>query len=50
MLQIYYRFVDATSGGRVYQSNWMSRHGIPPVPAWAVCWLFILSGKIRRSR
>jgi hypothetical protein len=38
MLQLYYRFVDATSGGRVYHAHWMSKLGIPPVPAWTVLW------------
>jgi hypothetical protein len=40
--QCYYYLLDATSGGRVYQSHWMSRRGIPPVPAWTVVWFFSL--------
>lgn len=33
--------IDATSKGRVYQSRWMWRYGIPPVPLWLVCWFVI---------
>ena len=36
----YDRLVDAVSGGRVYQSRWMSGLCIPPVPAWTVSWFF----------
>jgi hypothetical protein len=36
----YYCLLDAVSGGRVYHGRWMSRLGIPPVPAWTVNWFF----------
>ena len=36
----YYRLVDAVSGGRLYHARWMSKLGIPPVPAWTVNWFF----------
>ena len=36
----YYCLLDAVSGGRAYHSRWMSRLGIPPVPAWTVEWFF----------
>jgi hypothetical protein len=47
MLQLYYRLVDATSGGRVYHARWMSRLGIPPVPLWTVLWALKLSAKAK---
>jgi hypothetical protein len=46
----YYCLVDATSGGRVYQTHWMSMHGIPPVPAWTVVWFFDLRDWCRGRR
>jgi len=48
-LKRYYEYcLDATSGGRVYHARWMSRLGIPPVPAWAVEWFFRLKEWYRR--
>jgi hypothetical protein len=37
--------LDAVSGGQVYHGRWMSRLGIPPVPAWTVKWFFDLKDK-----
>ena len=42
--------VDALSGGRLYHSQWMSRHNVPPVPAWTVQWLFNFKDWCRRRR
>ena len=36
----YYCLLDAVSGGRLYHARWMSKLGIPPVPAWTVSWFF----------
>jgi hypothetical protein len=43
----YYRLLDAMSGGRVYHARWMSKLGIPPVPAWTVEWFFNLRDRCR---
>jgi hypothetical protein len=48
----YYGLLDAVSGGNLYHGRWMSKLGIPPVPAWTVLWFFSLrdrlSGRGRR--
>ena len=37
--------------GWVYHTHWMSRHGIPPLPMWLVCWFVIpLEAWRRRKR
>ncbi len=46
---LYYRLLDATSGGLVYHGPWMSKLGIPPVPMWTVAWFFNLQRRWRRS-
>ena len=45
--QGYYHLLDAVSGGRVYHPRWMSKLGIPPVPAWTVVWFFDLQNWCR---
>jgi len=47
--QGYYHLLDAVSGGRVYNPRWMSKLGIPPVPAWTVVWFFDLKELVPRS-
>ena len=49
MKQGYYHLLDAVSGGRVYHPRWMSKLGIPPVPAWTVVWFFDLKELVPRS-
>lgn len=46
----YYCLLDAVSGGRVYHGRWMSRLGIPPVPAWTVNWFFALKDQCSGRR
>jgi hypothetical protein len=46
----YYRLLEALSGGNVYQPYWMSKLGIPPVPAWTVEWFFNLKDWCRGRR
>jgi hypothetical protein len=46
----YYCLLDAVSGGRLYHGRWMSRLGIPPVPAWTVQWFFDLKGQCSGRR
>jgi len=48
--QGYYHLLDAVSGGRVYHPRWMSKLGIPPVPAWTVVWFFDLQNWWRGRR
>jgi hypothetical protein len=36
--------------GSVYQSPWMRRHHLPPVPLWTVGWLFDLVDWARGRR
>ena len=36
----FYHLPDVMSGGRLYHARWMSKLGIPPVPAWTVSWFF----------
>ena len=48
--QCYYYLLDTVSGGCVYHAHWMSRLGIPPVPAWTVEWLFDLKDWYRGRR
>ena len=48
--QGYYHLLDAVSGGRVYNPRWMSKLGIPPVPAWTVVWFFDLQNWCRGRR
>jgi hypothetical protein len=43
----YWCFLDATSGGRVYQARWMHRLGIPPIPQWAVMWFINFKDRSR---
>jgi hypothetical protein len=50
MSKFYYRVLDAVSGGRVYHAHWMSKLGIPPVPAWTVEWFFNFENLFRRGR
>jgi hypothetical protein len=45
LTQCYYYFLEAVSGGRVYQARWMQGLGIPPVPQWTVLWALKLVGK-----
>jgi hypothetical protein len=45
MWKLYAYIVDALSGGKVYQSRWMYMHHIPPIPAWAVWWFFVLKDR-----
>jgi hypothetical protein len=49
MLNLCYRFLDAVSGGRVYQAHWMWKLSIPPVPTWTVEWFFDLRRRWGRS-
>ena len=46
----YYHLLDAVSGGRVYHPRWMSKLGIPPMPAWTVVWFFDLQNWCRGRR
>jgi hypothetical protein len=46
----YYCLLDAVSGGRCYHGRWMSRLGIPPVPAWTVNWFFVLKDQCSSRR
>jgi hypothetical protein len=49
MSKLYYRVLDAVSGGEVYHAQWMSRLRIPPVPLWTVAWFFNVQRKLRQS-
>jgi hypothetical protein len=47
----FYRLLDIMGSGRLHHARWMSKLGIPPVPAWTVNWFFDLKDWLsRRNR